>query len=375
MGGVTHWGLVGLLDGARPPLAWPHRLLVVGPAGLGDTVLALPALRRIQAASPATQITWVARRAFAPLLAMAGVARYVAGEDLRGGAPASDGFDALLSLADAVAETVGGLVRVDTVPLRIGPAAARSRPRLWNHVVHTSRLGQPRHEAQRHLRMLLPFGAGAPASADELHRGARLRATGVALPQDLPVREHVVLHPYSMGHAREWPVAHWVALARELAAADRVAVFTGSAAEGERFAVAWPASARPSQVRDAFGRLDLEQLATLLARADAVVACSTGPLHLAAALGTPTLGLYVPRRGLGVDRWAALGSAALSVQLRPGCRRRCDNASCACMAAIAPARVAQALHRGPRQLPDAAALAGWHLAPLPARPAPSTEPS
>jgi heptosyltransferase-3 len=360
MSGFTRWGLVEPLDALRASLPWPRRLLIVGPGGLGDTVLTLPALQRIQRASPATEITWVGRRAYAGIVAMMGVTSFEPGEDFAARFDPQR-FDAILSFADLGAEFLGGMERVAAVPLRIGPAGARQRPRWFNHLVWTSRLGRPRHEAQRNLRLLRPFGAGAAAESVELRASISLRAPETPLPGDLPAAGALVLHPYSMGHAREWPVDHWKSLAHELASQGRAVVFTGSAAEGERFAAAWPRAERPAGVHDAFGRLDLTQLAALLGRAAAIVACSTGPLHLAAALGTPTLGLYVPRKGLGVERWAALGPAALSVQVARRCARRCQNGACPCIEALVPERIARALPAVPNRAPAADALAPWHV--------------
>lgn len=360
MSGITRWGLLEPLDARRSPQPWPRRLLVVGPGGLGDTVLALPLLRRIQRAAAATHITWVGQRAYAGIVGLTGVAEFEAGEDFAARFDPAR-FDAILSVADLGADFFGGLDRLARVPLRIGPAAAKQRPRWFTHLVWTSCFGRPRHEAQRNLRLLAPFGAGRAAGTDELRASMRLAAPAVPLPDDLPGHGAVVLHPYSMGHAREWPAAHWRALADTLAEQQRAVVFTGSAAEGERFAAAWPRAQRPPQVHEAFGRLDLTQLAALLGRAQAIVACSTGPLHLAAALGTPALGLFVPRKGLGVERWAALGPQALSVQVARRCARRCQNGACPCIEALAPQRIACALPSGPGAAPDAAALSAWHV--------------
>lgn len=360
MSRLTRWGLVDALDALRAPLPWPKRLLIVGPGGLGDTVLTLPALRRIRQASPTTEITWVGRRAYAGIVALMGVADFEASEDF---AARFDprAFDAILSFADLGADFFGGMERLAGVALRIGPAAARQRPRWFNQLVWTSRFGRPRHEAQRDLRLLRPFGAGAAAGGSELRASMSLRAPEAALPADLTAGGAVVLHPFSMGHAREWPVDHWKSLAHALVSQGRGVVFTGSAAEGERFAAAWPRAERPAGVHDAFGRLDLTQLAALLGRAAAVVACSTGPLHLAAALGTPTLGLYVPRKGLGVERWAALGPAALSVQVARHCARRCQNGACPCIEALLPERIVRALPDAPGRPPAADALAPWRV--------------
>jgi heptosyltransferase III len=357
LAGATHWGLLGALDALRTPLGWPGRLLLIGPGGLGDTVLLWPMLQRLQQAAPQTQVTWMGLPAFRSVVAMMGVQRFQPVNDFTDFDPAA--FDAIVSFADiAGTPFIGALARGTPAALRIGLASMRERPRWHNHLVHASRLGWPRHEAQRNLRMLLPFGVAAAASVDMLAQRIALHAPDVALPDDLPTTGFVALHPFSAGHAREWPLPHWQALARALAALQTPVVFTGSASEGERLAAAWPGAERGAHVHDSSGRLDMPQLAALLQRAAAVVACSTGPLHLASALGTPTLGLFAPRKGLGMDRWAALGARATSVQAHRRCPigRRCERDACACIAELTPQHIVQALPVAGRAA-DAAALA------------------
>ena len=353
----TRWGSIALLDATRPPLPWPERLLIVGPDGLGDTLVALPMLRRLQGKSPRTRVTWMARAALHPVVQMMGVDAIADRDDRR--ELDVRAFDAIVATADIDAAFFGGMARLSEVPVRIGPHGARARPPVWNHLVRAAWLGRPRHEAQRFLRRLLPFGHGGPADAAELCRGIRLDPPLVPLPDDLPAGA-VVLHPFSMGNGREWPLGHWIDVASGLAAQGLPVVFTGSAAEGERLAAAWPRPQRPEAVADAAGRLGLAQLATLLQGARAVAASGTGPLHLAAALGTPTLGLFPPRKGVATDRWAAIGPAAVSVQSRAACRRtRCQNDDCRCMAALAPERVARALQPQTQRTLDLAPLAPY----------------
>ena len=345
MSSLTSWGALSLLDAVRTPVPWGDELLIAGAVGLGDTVLMLPMLRRVQRESPRTRVTVLGRAAYQPLVAMLGVAGFQASDaqalrtfDVRL-------FDVVVSLTDMAADQLGGMDRLAQVPLRIGPSWARFCPRCWNHPVHTKRLSWPRHEALRNLRLLLPFGVAATTSLEQANLDCSMDSLQANLPSDIPARDYAVLHPFSMGHAREWPLRHWIALARKLAAAQIGVVLTGSTAEGKRFDQAWPAAQRPVAVHAAFGRLDLAQLSLLLQRANVVVACSTGPLHLAAALGTPTIGLYVPRSGLGADRWAALGSDVVNMQARSRCplSRQCKTDACACIEELSVQRVAQAM--------------------------------
>jgi heptosyltransferase-3 len=315
-------------------------LLILGPQGLGDVIAVLPALRMLQR-SVKIDISWMGHPAHQPLLAMMGVSDFLPLDSDQ----TLSGFDALLAYNDLHPAKTPGRSDLASIPIRIGSASGAELPLWCNHIVFTKRYGWPRHEAQRNLRMLIPFGMAVDSALPSVEKWMNLRAPAVRLPADLPQDGYVVLHPFSAGSAREWPIAHWVDLATRLARQGRAVVLTGSPAESQRLAAQWPATSRPPAVYDAFGRLDLQQLSHVLQRADAVVAASTGPLHVAAALGTPTLGLFVPRKGLTLDRWAPLGAQAVGVQAHRSCpgRRRCDAPSCACMHDLSPQLVAAAL--------------------------------
>lgn len=358
MGSVLRWGLLDTLDARRRARPLPERLIVLPPGGLGDNLLTIPALRRLRRAAPTLRLTWVGRRAYAPIMAAAGMDECVAIEDLPRGALDLRAHDAALCFADVAGDFLGPREQVQRLALRIGSAMSKHRPRWYTDVVHTARLGRPAHEALRHLRMLRPFALDGAASRAELIRDGRIDAPPAALPDGLPSTRFVVLHPYSAGHGRQWPSQHWKAMALRLLDRGFTPVFTGSAEEGQRFERAWPSTDRPAAVVDASGRLDLAQLACLIARSDAMVASSTGPLHLAAALGSPAIGLFAPRKGVSVGRWAALGDRAVSVGLGGSCLRRCSNDACRCMAALTPRVIADAVNVGGVRLD---APAGWQV--------------
>jgi len=92
--------------------------------------------------------------------------------------------------------------------------------------------------------------------------------------------------------SRQWFWQRW----RELAGiilerTDAVIVLTGSPAE-RAMTAQLDEELRSSRVIDAAGKLSLREAAALIARLDALVTPDTGPLHVAAALKTPTVGLF-----------------------------------------------------------------------------------
>lgn len=324
---------------APAPLAFPPRLLIAGHGSLGDTIATLPLLASIRRASPSTRVTWIAPATLAPLMRAAAVDEFIAANAAPPPAFDPASFGALIVLRDVGPEVYAPLGDLGAIPIRIG--ASNGPRRGWcNHLVNVKPLGRPRHEARRNLRLLLPFGVDAALPLRQVAALAALPRFDGPLPADLPRQGYVVLHPFSAGHAREWPIDHWAALADRLAGNGWSVVLTGSAAEGRRLAEAWPVARRPRGVVDSLGRLDLGQLGSLLSRAGMVVASSTGPLHLAASLGAACLGLFVPCKGIDLGRWAPLGARATGLQGAAFCLRRCSTASCACIAALRPEAIA-----------------------------------
>ena len=99
-------------------------------------------------------------------------------------------------------------------------------------------------------------------------------------------RDYVVMSPGALWATKQWPTDRFGALA---AAADTQVVITGSASE-KHLAAAVRAIA-PNAI-DLCGGLSLGELGGVLAGARAVVANDSGPMHMARALGVPTLAFF-----------------------------------------------------------------------------------
>ena len=89
--------------------------------------------------------------------------------------------------------------------------------------------------------------------------------------------------------SKRWPVEHWIALGQELDAQEIKLLLPWGSAEEEQLAQAIAQSLKNAIV---LPRLNLREHAELMGRALAVVGVDTGLVHLAAALGRPTLAIY-----------------------------------------------------------------------------------
>lgn len=248
------------------------------------------------------------------------------------------------------------LARQVRIPVRIG---TRNRWFHWltcNRLVVLSRKNSLLHEAQLNLRLLQPLGYSPDLPLAEVAQWVRLQAN-VALPTRVgellqarhPTQLNIILHPRSRGSAREWGLPHFGELAKLLHAAGHRVFITGTAAEGAELAD-WLRQHASYLAADLTGQLSLPQFIAFIAAADGLVAGSTGPLHLAAALGRYALGLYPPIRPMHPGRWAPLGPRAEYIVFNcPNCDDcRAQPAACTCIKAILPAQaMAQIAHWQP----------------------------
>ncbi len=152
----------------------------------------------------------------------------------------------------------------------------------------------PSPEAQR-LKSLLR-DASQESSRPGLRFGLREEDEEKAdrLMAELDLSLHgplVAFHPGTGSPLKLWPEDRWVGLGRTLAARGAQVVVTGSPAERE---AAERIAGKIPDGRSAAGRTDLGTLAALFRRCSLVVGVDNGPLHLAVAVGAPTVHLFGP---------------------------------------------------------------------------------
>jgi lipopolysaccharide heptosyltransferase II len=298
-------GLASYLGrGGRPPRFEPtavRRILVIRLDLLGDLVFSAPAIQALRAAYPQAELTLLTLPYTRPLAALIpGVDRVLALDvnqyrRLAGWRRLDEAvglvrvlraarFDLCVALHGRPA---GVFALLSGARYRVG-YAAHAYPFAFTSPVAGRRYARRQHEVDYCLD--LARVVGADGDAIPRLRPPPLAPRPPALAGDAP---YVVIHPgASNGAAKRWPAAAWARVARQ--AVDELGARVGvSGSEGERALVeAVVAAAGPGVVPVVGG--SLLDLASLLAGAEAVLAGDTGPLHLAAALGRPVVGVYGP---------------------------------------------------------------------------------
>ncbi|RYF43526.1 MAG: glycosyltransferase family 9 protein [Comamonadaceae bacterium] len=175
---------------------------------------------------------------------------------------------------------------------------------LLFHAVHSAGDGGELHVVAEKLALLAPW-TGPQHGQVQDGPAKVVPPAPAALPADIEsllTPGAVVLHAPSMWPYKQWPLAHFRALAAALLARGHQLVLTGSAGARDQECVAALRGLAPSpQLLDCSGRLDFNQLANLLGRAALYIGPDTSVSHLAAASGVPVLAIFGPTNPL---RWA-----------------------------------------------------------------------
>ncbi len=219
--------------------------------------------------------------------------------------------------------------------------------RFCNHRLRYRGSNTTKHHAQLHLQLLSPLNIATNKSLSEL-----TDLISLSRPETCndkvnsfidPNRFNLVIHPLSNGSAREWPLDCFQDLIQHLSADQFNIIITGT--EKESHILRSNLIAKVPHVTDTTGKLTLSELMCLIAASDGLVANSTGPLHLGAALGIKTLGLFPPIPTKDANRWQPLGKQAEYLQHSTVCPREahklCRHGDCACMRKITVEQVKQ----------------------------------
>lgn len=252
------------------------RVLVYRALGLGDFLTAVPAYRAVRRAFPSYEVVLAAPEPLRPLVPLTGA--------LDGllptaplGTPAWSGEPPELAVN---LHGRGPQSHAAVLALRPRRLVAFARPEQG---VDGPPWAAGEHEVARWCRLVT--AAGMPADPGELD---------LAAPDLPPPRPRAtVVHPGAADPARRWPAERFAAVAAALAAEGHDVVVTGVAGEAELARSVARGAGLPDDAVLA-GRLDLGQLAALVAAARLVLCGDTGVAHLATAYSTPSVVLFGP---------------------------------------------------------------------------------
>ena len=298
-----------------------RRILLIKPSSLGDIVHALPVVAALKDRWPAAQLTWLVKHQWADLVERAaGVDRVwpvdAAVRSWLGQVRAlrAERFDLAVDLQGLFRS--GALAWLSSASLRIGFANGREgSPWFYTHRVPVPTVEM--HAVDRYLLVAAALGArpqGAPQFRFKM------------LDEDFAVIRDVFQHKGSsvdspwvaMNVSARWPTKRWplssFAIVLDQLHKDGFGPVVVIGSSDEQHDANQLRALTKSPFVDLTGALPLRCLPALLSKAAMVITNDSGPMHIAAAVGTPVVALFGPTSATRTGPYGA-GHCALSRQV------------------------------------------------------------
>jgi len=280
----------------------PPRILIVRLSAVGDAIQTMPVACAIRERFPEAFLAWAVESRAAALL--------------RG----HEALDELIELPRGWLKSPGGVwrlrhrlknLRFDTTidvqsltksavlawlsgarrRIGFGRPAGREFSRWFNN----RRVDpQATHVVDRYLELLRPLGIERPTVRFQVPERAEDRETAQATIHRLGLDDgFAIINPGAGWPSKLWPADRYAAVARHLGQQRRLPTLIVWAGPSER-TLAERIAASAGDFAHIAPPTTLPELAALARRARLFIGSDTGPLHLAAAVGTPCVGLYGP---------------------------------------------------------------------------------
>jgi heptosyltransferase-3 len=296
------------------------RILLSRTDAVGDLLLTLPVARSIKEQNPDLFLALLVSRYTAPLLtAEPYIDEIVAipGRSFKDfgltAAFARDlrrlQFDAVVYFYPRLSLAFAGWQA--RIPLRIG-TGRRAYSILFNRRINLHRRDSGKHELDLNYELVsstfpeLKHNEPSLIVTDKETQSARSILTEHGVDQN---KRWLIVHPRSHGSSPNWSLERYTELSEKLTERGVSIIITGSPLEADLIGAAFNTllDKAGGRVINLVGRTQLPELKGLIKLAPLLISGSTGPIHIASAVGTPTVGIYPPQSALSQTRWGPRG--------------------------------------------------------------------
>lgn len=280
----------------------PRSVCILRLSAIGDVCHAVAVVQALQRHWPQTRITWIIGKAEAALLAgLPGIDFVV--YDKKGGWQSwwrlrqqlrHQSFDLLLHMQVALRASLVSLAV--TAQTRMGFCRSRAREGQWLFTNAEAAIPSGMHVQDGFAAFLTALGIPFDAPLWQMPLTPELQHWAATQHGHQPL---VVICPSASKAERNWLPERYAALAAHAVSRGYEVVLAGGPSAAEKALAQTIIDACPVPLVNKVGQTTLKQLLALIAQARLVIGPDSGPLHMAATVGTPALGLYAhsnPRR-------------------------------------------------------------------------------
>lgn len=324
------------------------RILISRTDAIGDVVLTLSICKLIKEQIPNSIITFIGKTYTKDLInSCASVDHFIDFNEIEKLGKADQiihfekgNYDSILHVFPN--RKIAFLAKKAGIPLRVG---TKNRWFHWfscNNLISLSRKNSELHEAQLNLFLLKGLNLNYNFSLKKIGESFDLTLVPPLKTEFKtllhPEKLNIIFHPKSKGSAREWGLHNFEELI-QLLPKNKFQLFISGSADDAETMKDW-LNNLPSHLINISGKMNLLEFISFINNSDGLVAASTGPLHIAAALQKNVLGIYPAVRPVFAKRWAPLGKNANYLEAEifcENCTKKTD--TCDCMDSILPEKV------------------------------------
>ncbi len=296
---------------------------------LGDVVLSLPICGILKAKFPDCKISFIGKSYTKPLILCSKyVDKFLDREDIIAGKIKLKA-DAIVYIFPDKAMAIAALKA--GINNRIGTSHRWFHWLTCNRLVNFTRKNSVLHESQLNAKLLKPLGINQEFTLAEL---GNLYGIENENHYSKSEKQKLIFHPKSNGSAREWKLENYFQLAQIIDHTKYDIFVTGTAAEGDKIKAEMPDFFEKSNAIDMTGKFSLTELIAFIKKANALIACSTGPLHIASAFGIHAIGFFPAIKPMHAGRWQPIGNKVKVFALDNNCSDCKNDSICACINSI-----------------------------------------
>jgi ADP-heptose:LPS heptosyltransferase len=214
-----------------------------------------------------------------------------------------------------------------------------------NKLIPLSRKNSTLHESQLNLKLLSFLNLDLNVELKNIPQFYGVRNLS---PQNFSAlslidknKINVILHPKSKGSAKEWGLENFSKLI-ELLPEEKFKLFISGTKDD---AIQMQGFLNENKkATDITGLMNLTEFIFFISQCHALVAASTGPLHIAAMLNKLSIGLFSSKRPMHPGRWGAVGLKAKSVVNDKNCEACSKKLDCDCIKKIEAEKIVEILN-------------------------------
>lgn len=314
------------------------RVLISRTDSIGDVILTLPLCAAIKRKFPEVELFFLAAPYTIPVLESCLVIDQIINVQQLLEGTEKEQIEKLRSLQlDTILHVfpkkeIARLAKKARIPNRIGTSHRGFHFWTCNQRINFTRKNSEFHEAQLNFHLGRSLGFETLPTWEELNADlSYFQPKGkIEFPGLNKEKKTIVLHAKSQGSAVEWPLHKYNELASQLEKEGYRIFFTGTEKEG---AMIRPEIQWTENIVDTTGQFSLHELISFIDQVDCLIACSTGPLHIAGILNKNCIGLFTPKKPMHPGRWRPLGRRSTTLTSKENCTCK-SKENCSCLSEI-----------------------------------------